>query len=170
MAGPSDAFRRQIAISVLAAEDEDELGTVLDAIHAATAENLGRAQEPQDLDQQQADALLAEIEAWAGLASYAVLQFHSSFEPPEGPGGLFKSGKDKLVYIWPGWRPDIVQRLRQIGRTLQRPLANVCDALGAAAYTVGTGFPLGVSISITWTGSQIVEGIEKSVQAAKGRP
>jgi hypothetical protein len=79
---------------------------------------------------------LAAVDAWAGLASYAIGRFYA----PASPWPYQKGGWDKMA----------PERLRRIGESLRGPLEQAARALGAASWSIGVGFPWGVSVSVTW--------------------
>lgn len=76
-----------------------------------------------------------EVEAWAGLMSYVVLETY-------GPHSAMRHA---------GWYADVPRRLRRTCGRLSGPLRWVAGKTGALGFSVGVSFPGGVSVSLSWT-------------------
>jgi hypothetical protein len=91
-----------------------------------------------DVQRAQAFALedLAAVESWASLASYAVAHFYAPTSP------------------WPrdvaGWGKEAVEQLRSIAEKLRTALADAARFLGANSFSIGVGFPWGISVGLSW--------------------
>lgn len=142
MNAPSSELREEIAkeldelTAAVAARDaeeygEDQLDEILGIIENAVDKAL--QSDAQDEDEH---AELAAVDAWAGLASYAVARFYA----PKSP--------------WPwheaGWTKRAPERLRRIASKLRPALERAARALGAASWSVSVGFPWGISIAVSW--------------------
>jgi hypothetical protein len=85
---------------------------------------------------QPAEALLAAVDAWAGVASYAVVAFYAPASPWRREAG---------------WGEAAVKRLRAIADALADALRIAASVLKALSWTVSVGFPWGVSVGLTWS-------------------
>lgn len=139
MQAPNDGLREEVAQildrvthDVVVGDDagEESLDQVLEMIEAGA--NLALE---SGLDND-GEAELAAVDAWAGLASYAVARFYA----PNSPWPWHKGG----------WSQSAPRRLRRVANSLRPPLERAASALGAASWSVSVGFPWGVSISLTW--------------------
>lgn len=148
MNGPHESFRELIAdeLDIITREaaaavrgrgaaNEEKLEFILEHI----LREMTDASTIAPVSLEAADGSLAAVEAWAGLASYAVARFYAPASP------------------WPrdlaGWSTKVVERLREISEKLRRELARAVALLKPESYSVGVGFPWGISISLTWQAS-----------------
>ena len=92
---------------------------------------------------------LAAIDEWAGLASHVVQAFYGPGSDSKFDDFMQWLGRDKLA----GWSKTAVEKLRKIADALKHKLRIVAKQLGSISYSVGVGFPRGVSIGISWTPS-----------------
>jgi hypothetical protein len=100
----------------------------------------------------QANNVLAIIESWTSLASVAVVQFYSEWEPPAA-GADFLRG----FFRWPGgMHPDVSKILRELTGKFGGVLKKTAGILGATAYSISIGIPSGVSVGLEWTPSEII--------------
>ncbi|HEY2477223.1 MAG TPA: hypothetical protein VGI17_00670 [Solirubrobacterales bacterium] len=129
MNGPSEELREHVALTLDEVTDEEQLEEILGTIEEELSSDLGGG--PRDEQEE-----MAAIDAWAGLASYAVGRFYA----PASPWPFRKGGWDKRA----------PERLRRIADQLRGPLERVARALGAVTWSISVGFPWGVSISVSW--------------------
>ena len=138
---PSDELRVEIANALdrlteeVAAGDgkaygEDQLDEILGMIEVEVEVALESGPEENEHSE------LAAVDAWAGLASYAVARFYA----PTSPWPWHKAG----------WSKKAPERLRRIANRLRPPLEKAAHALGAASWSVSVGFPWGISIAVSW--------------------
>lgn len=127
-----DQSRHGAAADNYAVNEESEalLERVLDRITAGLREARSQNQE------QRANELLAVIEAWTGLASYATIRTYGAESP--WPKGLA------------GWSNGVASRLRRLGSQLEEELREVAIRLHAEGWSISVTFPLGVSVSLSW--------------------
>src|SRR5580765_4881629 len=120
MAGPSEELRDSIRRSVSTLQTEGELERLLGEIDRAASEDLTWVDDLRSpLDEETAEDLLADVEAWAALTSYAVIEFYTGYEPDDVAVGASHFRKVKsALNLAPGWDKSVVKRLRQIERTL----------------------------------------------------
>jgi hypothetical protein len=127
--GPSEGLRERVASALGEVSEEDQLDEILGMIEGELEGDLGA----ESYDEQ---SELAAIDAWAGLASYAVGRFYAPASP-----WPFRKG---------GWDRRAPERLRRIGERLRGPLERAARALGAVSWSISVGFPWGVSIAVSW--------------------
>jgi hypothetical protein len=141
MKAPRDEFRVEIARDLdrlteeVAAQGDDASGEdQLDEILSRIQREVEVAAESSPQNDEHSE--MAAVDAWAGLASYAVARFYAPASP------------------WPwkmaGWKKNAPERLRRIADSLRPALERAARALGAVSWSVSVGFPWGVSISVTW--------------------
>jgi hypothetical protein len=130
MEGPSTEYREQIYAKLEAVSTEDELEGLLEELSADLERDLS------EVDVEDADDVLASVEAWTALISHAVAYFYAPRSPWPNPFG--------------GWDKKVVARLRSTAGKLHGPLQNVRNALGAQSYSISVGFPWGVSLGLSW--------------------
>jgi hypothetical protein len=128
--GPSDALREHIATRAEETESEEELDDVLSEIEDAMSTDFATVESDDPIDD------LAAIDAWAGLASYAVARFYAPSSP------------------WPrrlgGWGKRAARRLRRIVSALEPRLKTAAQKTGASSWSIGVSFPWGIQVSLTW--------------------
>jgi hypothetical protein len=134
--GPSEDLRRKVGDMVLSLkpsiEDEAGLERVLsEEIGPRIRDDIGNG---STLPSQDPAEVLAAVEAWAGLVSFAVGSFYGPQSPPKVPG----------------WAQNIPQRLRELTGWLLQPLEIAARALGATSWTISVNVPFGVSIGLGW--------------------
>jgi hypothetical protein len=84
--------------------------------------------------------LIASVDAWASLASYATQRIYLDEAPAVGTP--FPS--------YPGWQKKVPRRLRDLARALGAILEQACRLLRALSYSLSVNFPFGVSVSVSW--------------------
>lgn len=147
MEGPSEGLRRQVEAQLNELEeisdrqvgdrrviDEGQLAEVLGSIENAIGNDL------EEFEQRDPNEELAAIDAWAGLASYAVARVYAPASP----------------FPHPGWTRRAPENLRRIADKLRGPLKRIAQALGAASWSISVGFPWGVSISVGWSSQDLI--------------
>jgi hypothetical protein len=148
MDGPNDGLRADIIAELGPTRRTDFAGTDLDAegvllnvlarIELGALEDVAvsRYRDGAEMSTDEGWDLLAGIEAWAGLASAAVGQVYAPASP------------------WPrstsGWGKKAIAALQRVVKVLLTPLQVAAKALGASSWSVGVGFPWGLSISLSW--------------------
>lgn len=132
MRGPDDRLRGWVAVQMDAVESEEGLEEALGVIDEELANDL--SSEPYG--GQDPAAVLAAVEAWASVASYAAARFYAPSSP--WPRGLS------------GWSRRAVGRLRTISNRMVPPLRAACATVQAKGFSVGVAFPWGVSVSLEW--------------------
>ena len=135
--GPVNEFRAVVAdrLNEVTAETPDEQAeAVLDGVlqeiaHQADADVAnGWDQDPVDL--------LAAVESWASVASYAVARVYAPNSPWRRLAGFSR---------------HIAAHLTSLRKILFAPLEAAARALGASSFSIGASFPwAGVSVSLTW--------------------
>lgn len=110
---------------------------------AALAEVIGRISEAADLDLaarsdggESEQLVIDGAHAWASLLSYATTRFYF-----EGPESVFKGGFDERV----------VSTLQEAAGKLKVWLIKAVRATGASSFSIGLGYPFGVSVALDWT-------------------
>lgn len=136
MTGPSEDLRRIVGDRVLSLkpsiEDEARLERVLsEEIGPRIRDDVGNG---STLPSQDPAEVLAAVEAWAGLISFAV--------------GSFYGPQSRMTV--PGWAQNIPQKLRELTGWLLKPLEIAAKALGASSWTISVNFPFGVSVGLAW--------------------
>lgn len=139
MDGPDRGFREEIGFRALQArerDEEEELEGVLEEIEDAIRGDLEQGPPGDQLSEEDAWSQLAAIESWAAVASNATARFYAPASP------------------WPhnvaGWSKKAVARLRSIANTLKPALQKLLGGLHAVGFTIGVGFPWGISIGLTF--------------------
>jgi hypothetical protein len=142
MEQPTDEFRQWVGRSLdRLTEDVASKGGDTDYAEEALEEILLSIQDQASGASEAAPAGdpfddLAAVDAWAGLASYAVARFYA----PTSPWPWHKGGWDKAA----------PKRLREIAEKLRPALETAARAIGAASWSISVGFPWGVSVSVSW--------------------
>jgi len=122
---------------------EEALEEALELIGARAEDDL-LTRPDLESDDERAWELLGAVDAWASLASYAFQRVY--VEEPADVGSPFRRFK--------GARPDVMKRLRSCASRFKRPLEAACGVLGALSYSISVGFPLGLSVGVTWEPGQ----------------
>ncbi len=132
MDGPSEEFRNHVARRAEEVQSEEDLerllGEIEEAVPAYRGEPFPSEEDPLDV--------LAAVDAWAALASYAVARFYAPSSP--WPGRLA------------GWERSAARRLRSIAAKLEPRLRAAAQFAQARSWSIGVSFPWGVQISLTW--------------------
>jgi hypothetical protein len=134
--GPTEDLRRTVEDRVLSVKRSIEAEPLIERI---LSEDIGPrlrddVGDESALANQDPAELLAAVEAWTGLISYAV----GSFYGPQSPMSV------------PGWAQKVPEKLRELTGWLLKPLAIAARALGASSWSISAGFPWGVSVGLTW--------------------
>lgn len=134
-----DEARADFSQQIDGVKQEEDLENVLSAIAAFAADELGplRAQMLSETDAREA---LIAVEAWASLASYACARYY--VDGPTEVGTRWRS--------LGGMSQGVVSRLQDLAERFGEVLREACRLLGAASFSVSIGFPLGVSIGLSW--------------------
>lgn len=120
---------------------EGDLERALDRIAGMVSQDIRNSEyfqtaTPLSLGEAEGRDLLAAIDAWGGLASAAVARTYAPASP------------------WPrsvaGWGKNVTSALQRITRLLLMPLRVAATAMGASSWSIGVGFPWGISISLSW--------------------
>jgi hypothetical protein len=128
--GPSEDFRGNVAIRADAFESEEELESLLGEVAEEILRDLdsGESAEAQDT--------LAAVISWTTVVSDTVARFSAPASP----------WKRRVS----GWSKAVLDRMQQIAQMLLGSLTAAARALGASSWSIGIGFPWGVSVSLTW--------------------
>jgi hypothetical protein len=113
--------------------DEDALAVALEQVAEISEADLNRLAEHYAEDER---VMFGAVEAWASVASYASSRFY--VDGPESflkRGGESKRVSDSLHDLTAKWSPF---------------LRSACAATKASSFSIAVGFPLGVSIGLTW--------------------
>jgi hypothetical protein len=114
------------------AGSEAELARVLDEIAEAAQSGLEQVAETGD----GRDELVAAVQAWASVASYATTRFYF-----EGPESILRRG---------GFSKRVAASLQRHAKTYSGYLLRALAATGASSFSVAVGFPFGLSVGLTW--------------------
>lgn len=95
---------------------------------------------PESVDRDTAERMLASVEAWASIVS------HLTNEAYTGPLREIGALKQRLV----GWSRGIAARLTELAELLAGYLQEAMQALHASSFSISVGFPLGVSVGLSW--------------------
>lgn len=159
--GPSSEEQRQIYSLLEEAATDEDLVHVLRVIGDLAASDLLQLGEREEISPEEGSEILAAVEAWASLASGAVMDFSLTERPPEGEVTAHRF----LRKIVPGWRKPVTAQLRQVANTLGPALMAARDALAATSFSVSVGFPWGIAIGLSWDAHQwMLKPIEGTTQ------
>jgi len=163
-----DSLRRSFVEKVdaaRAASSEKQLAGVLEEIATEADNDLEKVDTTGDAGHE----LVAAVEAWASVASYATTRFYF-----EGPESIFKGG---------GFGKSVVSSLQRHAKTYSGHLRRALAATGASSFSITVGFPFGLSVGLTWESDESraeqkkraseLEEMEKAMKAglaAVGRP
>lgn len=165
MNGPSDEFRAEVYtqlvglpniednVRLVNQEVEDRLDQILNGILREAENDIGASEtlrlvedgleggriEDDEIERQhelESEQLLASVDQWISVASYASAWVYAPQSPSPG----------KLA----GWAKKIAETLRKLAHLLLTPLQVAARALGAVQWSVGAAFPWGVTVSLTW--------------------
>jgi predicted component of type VI protein secretion system len=114
-------------------QDEGQLSEVLGGISNSAAIDLDRHLAAGDSP----EALVAAVEAWASVHSYAISRFYF-----EGPQSLLRRG---------GFDKRVTRQLQRAAETFEPRLTAVVSALGPSGFSISVGFPWGISIALEWS-------------------
>jgi hypothetical protein len=127
--------------------DEDALAAVLSEIAEPSRRDLERVREMGDGGHE----LVAAVDAWASVASYAITRFY--FEGPKSvfPGGFSKRVAGSLQGLVGTWSPFLESALK---------------ATHASSFSIAAGFPLGFSVGLAWTpgGQRVRQPLERELE------
>ena len=131
--------------------DEADLRELLAFVRNAARDDSAMNQ-PPGADRDVAIKALAGVEAWASLASYAVVRF---YDPEHGPGS---AGAWRRRFA--GWGRDVTEELVEIcGDLSDRVRAIGANLIGATSFSIGVNFPWGISVSFSWPVTSFVSGL-----------
>jgi hypothetical protein len=127
-------------VRYVAGDVEASLQEILDDLLGELAEDVDSDDDWQRLpatdDIAAAEHVLASIEAWSALASYVVASLYAPQSPfPRGFGG---------------WASGVAERLRDVTTRLHGPMTAVARVLRPDSWSIGVGFPWGVSVGLSW--------------------
>jgi hypothetical protein len=135
MDGPDDDFRAFVAgrAAELGEDDEEGLVELLSAIDVRLAEDV----DPDAIEGAISSDLLSSVNAWAGLASYAVAHFYAPSSP------------------WPsrrlaGWSKRAMAYLQRIVSKLVPAIRSAVSKLSASGYGITINFPWGIGITVNF--------------------
>jgi hypothetical protein len=170
LSGPDESLRTSVAMRVQEIDEEVELEALVGEIRsAAETDVVGNAEELLDplisqieageidvMDTHERAALrvLATIDSWLSLASYAVVQFYATREAGN-IGAAFRRRPGGLLGWAPGMARGVALQLRLFGMTFRRPLEKVARLLGATSFAVDVGLPHGASVGLSWMASDV---------------
>ncbi|MGA2875197.1 MAG: hypothetical protein ABSE82_06620 [Nitrososphaerales archaeon] len=149
--GPPDWYRQQVfkrlralrntyrGVRIVTPYLEVQLEEILSDILIAATEDLESSQifKSEYLDADEANRLLSAVDQWASVASYAVSWLYA----PQSPSPQRMAG----------WAKNIGSKLREIVGALLHALVHAAKALGASSWSIGVNFPLGISVSLSWS-------------------
>jgi hypothetical protein len=101
---------------------------------AATAQRAGEQVLEPDLAA--GDEVVATVQEWASVVSYVLGAVYGPASPMPR----------QLV----GWAKTVTARLQRITKLLLTPLSAAAQVTGASSWSIGVGFPWGVSVGLTW--------------------
>jgi len=120
---------------------ENSLERVLDQLAEMVSQDISASEyfqtaSPRALGEEEGRDLLAAVDAWAGLASAVVARTYAPASP----------WRRNVA----GWGKKATAALQRITKLLLTPLQVAATALGASSWSIGIGFPWGISISLSW--------------------
>jgi hypothetical protein len=115
------------------AESEEMLADVLGRIVDRADHDLRYQSENGEPEQE----IVASVDAWASVLSYATARFYF-----EGPESMRKGG---------GYDKKVVSRLQDAALTFSSYLERALQATGAVSFSTSVGFPWGLSVGLDWT-------------------
>jgi hypothetical protein len=139
MIGPQDGFREYVAGRANELETEDQLLELLSQIEVEARTDADEVIHlPDDAIEAAALAedLLASVEAWTSLVSYALGVFYA----PASPWRHDKAG----------WSKDAVEKSRALGEWLLQHCRGALQKVGVSSLAVGAAFPFGITVSVSW--------------------
>jgi hypothetical protein len=150
MEGPSVEFRQdvasrmdgvsplEIAVPNVTLAMESELENLLQEIDGRLRDDIGSSEILRDgeFDVANATEILAAIDAWMSLASYAIGRTYA----PQSP---FRGGVA-------GWTLDVGRRIEDLARSVRGALSSAAMGLGAESWSVSSGFPFGISVGLSF--------------------
>jgi hypothetical protein len=150
MDGPSIEFRQEVANrmdgispsqsapSNVTPEMESGLEGLLAEIDGRLRDDMGSSSILRNdaLAETDANDVLAAIDAWMSLASYAIGRVYA----PQSPfrGGLA------------GWTLDVGRRIEDLARSVRNAISHAAKGLGAESWSVASGFPFGISVGLSF--------------------
>jgi hypothetical protein len=141
MIGPRDDFREYVAGRAHELETEDQLLELLAEIEREAHADAGVIDVPDETDEGDAavafaEDLLASVEAWISIVSYALGVFYAPASPWR---------RDKA-----GWAKDAVEKSRALGEWLVKLCGDALRKVGVSSLAVGAAFPFGITVSASW--------------------
>ena len=137
-----EGTRHQVAGMMTEVVDEAGLEGVLDFIITRTEQDLSPfLNRREEVEEEEANELLAAIEAWASLASAVTYEMYV--------GPLREVGAARLSL--PGWAKGVGNRLSKMANLLTGYLKVAMRALMAASFSIAVTFPFGVSVGLAWS-------------------
>jgi hypothetical protein len=134
MQGPDDEFRRYIATQIADIASESGLEGLLAQILVRAFDDVNYSEATlENLDAVFAE--LAHAQAWLSLASYCLNAFYS----PGAPRGDVA-----------GWSSGAAENLCRLADMMQNSVRITAPILGSDEISVGTAFPFGASVSLSW--------------------
>jgi hypothetical protein len=148
--GPSNGYRQTVfdrlkrlenvqeGVRVVTPRLETQLDEILSDIYGEISNAVERSRIPKSgrMGRATADQTLTAVDEWASVASYAVSWLYA----PQSPS------PEKMA----GWARAISDKLRTIVNALLTALAAAAKSLGALSWSIGLGFPWGISVAVTW--------------------
>lgn len=140
-----DDYRQAVVEAVNRARDrdwnEDDLAEVLAGIGDASIADLRR------IDDEDGYAMLAGVEAWASVASYAMTRFYF-----EGPNSVLRRG---------GQSKPVSEKLADLATTWGGVLRSALKKTHASSFSIAIGFPFGIQVGLTWEPTDDGPGLSK---------
>lgn len=150
MNGPTNEFREVVflrlkelsntvdGVRVVTPELEEQLDVILSEVNSAVSADVEASSilKSRNVSTGNAYQLLAAVDQWASVASYVVAWLYA----PQSPS------PERMA----GWAGTIAETLRKIATALLKALATAAKSLRASSWSIGLGFPLGISVSLTW--------------------
>lgn len=138
MIGPTQDFRAHVAERADAVLTEEELlvllGEIEEQAHADGEEVIAVPDDSREAAVV-ANALLACVEAWTSVVSYALWAYYSHASRRHDHAG---------------WSKDAVERSRELGQWLIQLCGSALSKVGVSSLSVGAAFPFGITVSVGW--------------------
>lgn len=141
MIGPELDYRQGVVDQLPPLDDlpdplaEQVVLNALEQMEGAIRDDVQRPM-PDLTDETVAYDQLGAIEAWASAISTVVGRVYAPTSP----------WRRRVA----GWAKNVASRIRWLTGLLLTPLRTIASALGASSFSIGLGFPWGVSVSLSW--------------------
>jgi hypothetical protein len=136
-----DALRLEIYDRAVSVAEEWQVEALLEEIVRRAEDDLASEfGPPEALPADRAEELLVDVETWAALASHVTLEAYAG--PVRELGAMHLSRA--------GWARGVGAQLTKLARLLTGYLIAARNAIGAVGFSIGVGFPAGVSVALNW--------------------